>query len=64
MDIKEILYFGSYIVSLAAAYYTLIMRVVRLEIKIESTEKYFNKLELDLTEIKKEIKDLNTRLIR
>lgn len=64
MDLKELLYFGSYIVSLAAAYYTLIMRVVRLEIKIESTEKYFNKLELDLTEIKKEIKDLNTRLIR
>lgn len=64
MDLKELLYFGSYIISLAAAYYTLIMRVVRLEIKIESTEKYFNKLELDLTEIKKEIKDLNTRLIR
>jgi cell division protein FtsB len=64
MDLKELLYFGSYIVSLAAAYYTLIMRVVRLEIKIESTEKYFNKLEIDLTEIKKEIKDLNNRLIK
>lgn len=64
MELKEILYFGSYIISLAAAYYTLIIRVVRVEIKIESTEKYFNKLELDLTEIKKEIKDLNNRLIK
>jgi hypothetical protein len=64
MDLKELLYFGSYIVSLAAAYYTLIMRVVRLEIKIESTERYFNKLEIDLTEIKKEIKDLNHRLLK
>ena len=62
MDLKELLYFGSYIVSLAAAYYTLIMRVVRLEIKIESTEKYFTKLEIDLTEIKKDLKDINSRI--
>lgn len=64
MDFREIAYYGSYIISLAAAYYTLIMRVVRLEIKIESTEKYFNKLELDLTEIKKDLKDLNGRFLK
>lgn len=62
MDLEKLFYFGSYIVSLSTAYYTLVIRIVRLEARTENTDKLLTKLENDLSEIKKDIKEIRERM--
>lgn len=62
MEPEKIFIYSSYIVSLATAYYTLVIRIVRLEAKTENFDKLIEKLEKDLSEIKKEIKEINGKL--
>jgi predicted nucleic acid-binding Zn-ribbon protein len=62
MDIEKIFYFGSYIVSLSTAYYTLVVRIVKLESKTENFDKLVSRLESDLSEIKKDIKEIRDKI--
>jgi len=62
MDLEKLFYFGSYIVSLSTAYYTLVVRVVKLESKVENFDKLVFRLETDLSEIKKDIKEIRDKI--
>lgn len=62
MDIERLFYFGSYIVSLSTAYYTLVVRIVKLESKTENFDKLVSRLETDLSEIKKDIKEIRDKI--
>lgn len=62
MDIEKLFYFGSYIVSLSTAYYTLVVRIVKLESKTENFDKLVFRLETDLSEIKKDIKEIRDKI--
>jgi len=62
MDIEKLFYFGSYIVSLSTAYYTLVVRIVKLESKTENFDKLVSRLETDLSEIKKDIKEIRDKI--
>jgi energy-converting hydrogenase Eha subunit H len=54
----DIVTYGSYVVSLTVAYYTLVTRIVRLEAKSEQTEANFTRMESSINEIKNDIKEL------
>jgi hypothetical protein len=54
----DLVTYGSYVVSLTVAYYTLVVRIVRLETKAEQAEINFSRMEASLNEIKNDIKDL------
>lgn len=62
MDLEKLFYFGSYIVSLSTAYYTLVVRIVKLESKTENFDKLVSRLESDLSEIKKDIKEIRDKI--
>lgn len=62
MDIEKLFYFGSYIVSLSTAYYTLVVRIVKLESRTENFDKLVSRLETDLSEIKKDIKEIRDKI--
>lgn len=62
MDLEKLFYFGSYIVSLSTAYYTLVVRIVKLESKTENFDKLVSRLETDLSEIKKDIKEIRDKI--
>lgn len=62
MDLEKLFYFGSYIVSLSTAYYTLVVRIVKLESKTENFDKLVSRLEADLSEIKKDIKEIRDKI--
>lgn len=62
MDLEKLFYFGSYIVSLSTAYYTLVIRIVRLESRTENFDKLLTRLESDLSEIKKDLKEIRERI--
>lgn len=54
----DVITYGSYIVSLTVAYYTLVTRIVRLETKSEQAEANMSRIELSINEIKNDIKEL------
>lgn len=54
----DVVTYGSYIVSLTVAYYTLVTRIVRLETKSEQTEQNLSRIESSINEIKNDIKQL------
>lgn len=54
----DVVTYGSYIVSLTVAYYTLVTRIVRLETKSEQTEQNLSRIETSINEIKNDIKQL------
>ena len=58
ISISDIFTYGSYLVSLTVAYYTLVVRIVRLETKAEQAEINFCRMEASLNEIKNDIKEL------
>jgi hypothetical protein len=62
LDLEKLFYFGSYIVSLSTAYYTLVLRIVKLESKTEEFDRLFFRLESDLSEIKKDIKEIRDKI--
>lgn len=62
MELEKIFYLGSYIVSLSTAYYTLVIRIVRLESKAENFDKLMLRLESDLSEIKKDLKEIREKI--
>ena len=58
ISLSEIFTYGSYLVSLTVAYYTLVVRIVRLETKAEQAEINASRMEASLNEIKQDIKEL------
>ena len=54
----DLVTYGSYIVSLTVAYYTLVVRIVKLETKSEQTEANLIRIENSINEIKNDIKQL------
>lgn len=62
MDFKialaDLVTYGSYIVSLTVAYYTLVVRIVKLETKSEQTDANLTRIENSINEIKQDIKQL------
>ena len=58
VSFENLITYGSYIVSLTVAYYTLVIRIVRLETKAEQAEINFSRMEASLNEIKNDIKEL------
>ncbi|CAB4157414.1 hypothetical protein UFOVP683_22 [uncultured Caudovirales phage] len=58
LDFKDILTYGSFIVSLTVAYYTHEVRIVKLESEIAQDRAMVNEIKLELKEIKADIKEL------
>ena len=58
ISLSDIFTYGSYLVSLTVAYYTLVVRIVRLETKAEQAEINSARMEASLNEIKQDIKEL------
>lgn len=58
VTIADLVTYGSYVVSLTVAYYTLVTRIVRLETKSEQTELNLARIENSINEIKNDIKQL------
>ena len=54
----DLVTYGSYVVSLTVAYYTLVVRIVRLETKSDQAEINFSRIEASVLEIKQDIKEL------
>ena len=54
----DLVNYGGYIVSLTVAYYTLIVRIVKLETKGEQTDHNLERIENSINEIKQDIKQL------
>ena len=54
----DLVTYGSYVVSLTVAYYTIVVRIVRLETKAEQVDSNLVRIENSLSEIKRDIKSL------
>ena len=58
LDFKDILTYGSFIVSLTVAYYTHEVRIVKLESEAQQDRKVIQEIKEELKEIKADIKEL------
>lgn len=58
IDFKDILTYGSFIVSLTVAYYTHEVRIVKLESEMQNDRKVVQEIKDELKEIKADIKQL------
>ena len=58
LDFKDILTYGSFIVSLTVAYYTHEVRIVKLESEAQQDRKVIQEVKDELKEIKADIKQL------
>ena len=58
IDFKDIITYGSFIVSLTVAYYTHEVRIVKLEIETQQDRKVVQEIKDELKEIKADIKQL------
>lgn len=58
ISFQDLITYGSYVVSLTVAYYTLVTRIVRLETKSEQTDQNLTRIENSINEIKQDIKQL------
>ena len=58
ITLQDLVTYGSYIVSLTVAYYTLVIRIVKLETKSEQTDINLSRIETSINEIKQDIKQL------
>ena len=58
ISFADLVTYGSYIVSLTVAYYTLVVRIVRLETKADQVDLNLVRIENSLNEIKQDIKSL------
>ena len=58
LDFKDILTYGSFIVSLNVAYYTHEVRIVKLESEAQQDRKVIQEIKDELKEIKADIKEL------
>ncbi len=58
IDFKDILTYGSFIVSLTVAYYTHEVRLVKLESETLQDRQVVQEIKLELREIKADIKEL------
>jgi hypothetical protein len=57
-DFKDIITYGSFIVSLTVAYYTHEVRLVKLESETQQDRLVVQEIKLELREIKTDIKEL------
>jgi hypothetical protein len=57
-DFKDIITYGSFIVSLTVAYYTHEVRLVKLESETQQDRQVVQEIKLELKEIKADIKEL------
>jgi len=57
-DFKDIITYGSFIVSLTVAYYTHEVRLVKLESETQQDRLIVQEIKLELREIKADIKEL------
>jgi Na+/H+ antiporter NhaB len=57
-DFKDIITYGSFIVSLTVAYYTHEVRLVKLESETQQDRQVVQDIKLELKEIKADIKEL------
>jgi predicted KAP-like P-loop ATPase len=58
IDFKDIITYGSFIVSLTVAYYTHEVRIVKLESETQQDRKVVQEIKDELKEIKADIKQL------
>jgi Na+/H+ antiporter NhaB len=58
LDFKDVLTYGSFIVSLTVAYYTHEVRLVKLESEIQQDRRVVQEIKDELREIKADIKQL------
>jgi Na+/H+ antiporter NhaB len=58
LDFKDIITYGSFIVSLTVAYYTHEMRIVKLESEMQQDRRVVQEIKDELKEIKADIKQL------
>ena len=58
LDFKDVLTYGSFIVSLTVAYYTHEVRIVKLESEAQQDRKVIQEIKDELKEIKADIKEL------
>jgi Na+/H+ antiporter NhaB len=58
LDFKDIITYGSFIVSLTVAYYTHEVRIVKLESEAQQDRKVIQEIKDELKEIKADIKEL------
>ena len=58
IDFKDIITYGSFIVSLTVAYYTHEVRIVKLESEAQQDRKVIQEIKDELKEIKMDIKEL------
>jgi Na+/H+ antiporter NhaB len=58
LDFKDIITYGSFIVSLTVAYYTHEVRIVKLESEAQQDRKVIQEIKEELKEIKADIKEL------
>ena len=58
LDFKDILTYGSFIVSLTVAYYTHEVRIVKIESEMAQDRAMVNEIKSELQEIKADIKEL------
>ena len=58
IDFKDIITYGSFIVSLTVAYYTQEVRIVKLESETQQDRKVVQEIKDELKEIKADIKQL------
>lgn len=61
LDFKDIITYGSFIVSLTVAYYTHEVRIVKLESEAQQDRKVIQEIKDELKEIKADIKQLLIR---
>jgi Na+/H+ antiporter NhaB len=57
-DFKDIITYGSFVVSLTVAYYTHEVRLVKLESETQQDRQVVQEIKLELREIKTDIKEL------
>ncbi len=58
LDFKDIITYGSFIVSLTVAYYTHEVRIVKLESETQQDRKVIQEIKDELREIKADVKQL------
>jgi len=58
LDFKDIITYGSFIVSLTVAYYTHEVRIVKLESEAQQDRKVIQEIKDELREIKADVKQL------
>ena len=58
LDFKELLTYGSFIISLSVAYYTHEIRIVKLETETQQDKKIVQEIKDELREIKSDVKQL------